>query len=603
MAELPTPDNVNNADGEQVGLPGKRDEPQALPGAERLPRPFRLGGPRQGGPDGACVSAPSTPPQNPPVGPGPGRLQFRSETIATLGDELLHVTACEGNSQVWNGYFPNPAEAGFVEACADLAGRVGWGVSRAEQELAPIFTAAQQQFAAARTRPEAEAAPTFLSGVVPSAKFAAAEYHRDWLVRPLFVRDEPIIFGGPKKSLKTSLVADLALSLGSARKFLGKFEVARRVRTLVLSGESGQATLQETAQRICRQKRLRLEDCDVLWGFELPALSCVDELAVLEEYLRDTQIKVVIIDPLYLCLMRPGTNVSPTNLFEIGPLLLNACTACRNAGATPVLVHHAKKQSTQHRVGRYEPLELEDPAYSGFGEFARQWMLVTRRERYDPDTGVHKLWFEVGGSAGQGGRWGVDVCEGRIGDDFQGRTWDVQVRSAKETMEEAAHRNAEKGAARKEKEESEARQFARREVLRLLRLNRDGLTLNDVKDKAKCKKTLLKETLARLEEDGRIEPAKIPKPGGKAVSRDYPAYKLTDQWASHSDWSEGGSEGEVQRLGFGSRASSSEERGAATADGGPPGSASAGLAPEGQAPDVEGVGPSAGETTKETGLM
>src|SRR5262249_40329244 len=144
---------------------------------------------------------------------------------------------------VWNTWYTNPDEEDFINACDGLAERMGWPVDRAEQLLAPVFTGAHQQLAAARTRAETETAPTFLSGVVPSAVFAGAEYRRAWLVKGLLVRSEPVIVGGPKKSLKTSLVVDLALSLGSGTRFLGKFEVPRRARTLLLSGESGQGTL------------------------------------------------------------------------------------------------------------------------------------------------------------------------------------------------------------------------------------------------------------------------------------------------------------------------------------------------------------------------
>jgi hypothetical protein len=54
-----------------------------------------------------------------------------------------------------------------------------------------------------------------------------------------------------------------------------------------------------------------------------------------------------------------------TNLYEVGPLPLRAANACLDAGATPVLVHHADEAAPKKADGG-GPLDLEDPAYAAW---------------------------------------------------------------------------------------------------------------------------------------------------------------------------------------------------------------------------------------------
>jgi hypothetical protein len=180
-----------------------------------------------------------------------------------------------------------------------------------------------------------------------SAELAEAKFRHEWLIEHILVRDQPGVIGGPKKAFKTSLAINMAISLGSGHAFLGNFRVPTRRRVAVFSGESGTATMQETARRICASKRITLKDCDVLWSFDLPRLSQKEHRLKLGGFLRELEIDVVFIDPLYLCLLAGGKSVSASNLYEIGPLLWDAARTCLDAGATPILVHHATKAAAK----------------------------------------------------------------------------------------------------------------------------------------------------------------------------------------------------------------------------------------------------------------
>jgi hypothetical protein len=276
---------------------------------------------------------------------------------------------------------------------------------------------------------------------ITSAEFATGDYRPTWHIKRLLVKGQPALVGGPKKVLKTSMLVDMAVSLASGVHFLGyeHFEITKRHKVAILSGESGQYTLQEIAFRVCTFHGLQLPGLDLLWDFRLPSLSDPKQLERFQAGLEREKVEVVAIDPLYLCLLGGSSTVKASDVFGMGPLLASVANACLDVGATPVLSHHTIKRL----LDPFKPAELEDLAQAGFAEFARQWLLITRREAFDPEKpGAHKLWLNAGGSVGHGGCWGIDVEEGRLADDFSGRVWDPVIISGGEAIE-AIHKNTE----------------------------------------------------------------------------------------------------------------------------------------------------------------
>ncbi len=238
-----------------------------------------------------------------------------------------------------------------------------------------------------------------------SAEFDAATYARKWLVRHILACGQTSVMGGPRKALKTTLLVDLAISLGTATPFLGEFQVPNRCRVAIMSGESGEATLQETARRVAAAQGIALATADVFWCFQLPQLANAADLATLQQAVLEAKIDVLIIDPLYLALLASvgGDGPQASNLYQMGPLLMAVARTCLSVGCTPILAHHFRLQRADH----YGEPQLEDLAFAGIQEFARQWVLLGRREKYEPGTGSHRLWLSVGAAPGiQGsGRW------------------------------------------------------------------------------------------------------------------------------------------------------------------------------------------------------
>lgn len=282
---------------------------------------------------------------------------------------------------------------------------------------------------------------------ISSAEFASLDVSHEWMIDRTMVRYEPLILGGPKKSLKTSVVLDLAISLaaGFNTRFLGKFDVEQPYRVGLISGESGKPTLKKKALAVCKVKGLNLADLKIHWRFRMPSFSVVEERDAVAEYVRENRLEVLIYDPMYLGLFAENSNVNAGNVMQMGPLLQKVADTCLPYDCTPVLVHHTKKlgQKDSRR-----PLDLDDMSQSGFAEFARQWILLSRRRDYLDGSGLHELWMRSGGSAGHSSLWGIDVDEGSSKAGIAGERWDVTVRTFSQIKQE---KEAEKADVQKDK--------------------------------------------------------------------------------------------------------------------------------------------------------
>lgn len=266
---------------------------------------------------------------------------------------------------------------------------------------------------------------------IDSEEFLAGDYRPQWLVPRILVRGQPGVIAGPSKGMKTSFVIDLAVSLATATAFLGRFPVRERVRVAVVSGESGEHTLKETCLRVLQSKGL---DGDDLWGwlkweFTLPTFSDLASMEAFAEALAKIEADVLVLDPTYLCL----GEVDAKNLFEMGRALkvIAAILLKKRPGLTVILVHHANRLLPTGEV-----MELQHLAYSGLEQFARQFILLNRREPYRND-GEHDLWVRVGGSAGHGGLWSLHISEGLVQEDFAGRKWELAVHTPEEVRDAA----------------------------------------------------------------------------------------------------------------------------------------------------------------------
>lgn len=322
------------------------------------------------------------------------------------------------------------------------------------------------------------------------------EYLVDWTL----AAGQPAIIAGPKKALKTSVGLDLGLSLATGTPFLGRMDARQSVKVLFCSGESGLPTIRETTHRISDAKGLVLPDVQGFWvTTELPKFGDAASLLKLRRTLKRTEAEVLFVDPLYLCLDAADVN----NLFAVGERLRPISELCQDSGITLILLHHTKKNTGRDR---YSVPELEDIAWSGFSEWCRQWLLIDRRERYEPGTGEHRLWLSVGGSAGHSRLWAVDVNEGSS-EASEGRQWDVTVHSPEHAIDEAEREKQRERARRQEEKDDDDR----RRMLDALQKYPKGETKTALRELASLSGERASKALTVLIGEGRAEACPLTK--------------------------------------------------------------------------------------------
>jgi len=335
-----------------------------------------------------------------------------------------------------------------------------------------------------------------------------------YLVSGLVPEAQPGLLAGPFKSLKTSIGLDLAVSLATATPALGHFNVPRAASVGFFSGESGEAALANTIERICRSRDLVPGDLDrLLLSTKIPNLARADHVDALGWTIRENELELAVIDPAYLALAEAADDAS--NLFKMGGLLGRISDLVTETGCAVILVHHARGG-----VGHGQP-KLSDVSWAGFREWARSWLLVNARGDWNPDTGSHRLWLSAGGSAGHSGLWAVDVCEGRQSDPG-GRQWTPAVHSATEAIETEKKQSTKLKIFQTEAAKLEKIEAAREAILDALRTAPDHQdTKSGLQNRSGFKRQAFDLALAELLQAGLVEPVELTKKNG----RSYPGFR------------------------------------------------------------------------------
>lgn len=348
---------------------------------------------------------------------------------------------------------------------------------------------------------------------VTARELDEAEIAREYLAPGILAARQFCLLAGPSKGCKTTSLCDIALSLSSGAKIFNEFYVTRAYRVGFISAESGEAVLQETLRRIAWSKPLKnLSDYENLRiDFRVWKLSEPGTIQRLIRWVKKHRLEVLIIDPFYLM---AGLSEDASNMFVVGRLLAELQVVGNETGVTIMIAHHFKKLAP---FDQYNAPELGMVAWSGFEQYTRQWLLLNRREAYDLDTGLHKLWLSAGGSAGHGGLFAIDALEGRLSDQG-GRRWEVVVNKASEARQAERREREEK----KELQQQEKLSLNADKVLDKLESNPDGLTRSGLRDLTGINLPNLTPILAMLIERRMVATGKVKSSNGQ----DYDGFKF-----------------------------------------------------------------------------
>jgi len=229
-------------------------------------------------------------------------------------------------------------------------------------------------------------------------------HHQD-LVAGLLTACQSSTFGGPEKSCKTILAADLVAAAKTGTPFLGH-QIPQAFKVAVLAFEGRADHFRKLVCLSLIRRGLTADDAsDLAWnGFLVSAdrglLLNRDKRQKFENYLGTADVKLTIVD----CLYQATSKATGTSLFMEGREYRSLVKPIVSAGAAPLLIHHTRE------IPSGSPPKLNDLAGAGLSAFVKSWLLVNRADAYD-GSGVHRLVATSGTSEGAFASLAIEIRE------------------------------------------------------------------------------------------------------------------------------------------------------------------------------------------------
>jgi replicative DNA helicase len=371
-----------------------------------------------------------------------------------------------------------------------------------------------------RATPAAEAVLPPFAKLISSAELVELDTRPEFLVNKIRLRGQSGAYGARSKEMKTSVMIDEAISLGSGTPFLGMFDSVR-VNVAVWSGESGAATIRAKALAIADSKGVDLSKCSILWNFSLPTLCQAEHLEIMRGIIEKNKIAVSFIDPLYLSLLDAQTAGQAGNLYAMGNALLGLSQLSQELETAFVLLHHFIKAP---QADNAEPCSIEQLSQSGIGEWARCLLLLQRQTPFTGD-GRHDLLMRIVNSVGFGGLYHVEIDEGILDDNFSGRKWEVNVTPAGDFREQAKRIEQIRREEQRKVREAETLDADRKEIVGAMVKVKEAESKNGIRERVSCGHARFAKAFASLIADGTVLEATVTKANGQK----YPGWRLRNE--------------------------------------------------------------------------
>lgn len=323
------------------------------------------------------------------------------------------------------------------------------------------------------------------------SKLLSSDVREQWLIENLLVSDQPCLIAGASKSMKTTFAILVALCLASGRS-LFNFKITNQKRVHIASAESGKATIKKTIVALAAAMQIDINKLAnehwISFDWYVPRVSEVEFMLYYRQCLKNSEAQVAIFDPLYMSIENKQSSQE-----ENGQQLSQLVGTIHSAGSQPIIVDHTKLSSENAK--QYQPLQLSDLSGAGKANFFRQWLLLGRRERFEPAVdGVqnHRLWLTVGGSAGHAGQWALDIEETNTS--ITERQYGLNLQSHSEAIEQTKDsRQRDRETKQQQREASEQARLERKAAELIERVYSGdrtlSLTQNDIQDRLTVRKS------------------------------------------------------------------------------------------------------------------